>query len=429
MKDILKTTFRDFHSRLPIPSITPRDLGIPLQSDQIITIAGTRRCGKTFFFYSMINELISTGTDSSQILYFNFEDERFRFQSGDLQIMLDAYFELYPGNIDKKLYFFFDEIQEVQDWEKFIRRIKDTLNPYIFLTGSSSKMLSTEIASALRGRSITFNLYPFSFAEYCRHNDISTSDLESTRTRTYLAAFFQEYLIQGGFPETINQPESIRLKILQSYFDVMIFRDIIERYQVSNHVALKMFIRQLTSTVSSEFSINKIYNDLKSNMIKVSKNQLYNFLSYTQDCFLFFVHQQFEYSPRKSLQNSKKIYFIDNGLLANISFSLNDNQGKLLENLIFMELIRREKEIYFAKNGMECDFLIMGKNGIAQLIQVSYDLSNEQTLQREIKPLLRLSEKNPAAELMLISNYTEKTIEQNGKQIKVIPAWKWCLSK
>lgn len=248
---------------------------------------GPRRCGKTYFFYSLINKLLQDGIAKEQILYFNFEDERFDFNASKLQILLDAYFELFPKNVDQKFYCFFDEIQQVDNWEKFLRRIKDSFDPYIYITESSSKMLSSDIATALRGRSIVFNLYPFSFREFCTHLNVPTNELHSTRSSAMLPSYFQDYLLNGGYPETIKQPENIKSRILQSYFNVMIYKDIIERFNVSNHIALKQFIKQLSATITAEFSINKIYNDLKSNQINVSKNQLYEFLEYSQDCFHF----------------------------------------------------------------------------------------------------------------------------------------------
>ena len=427
MKEIFKTVIKDFQERLPIPEITLRELDIPTNLNQVITLIGPRRCGKTFYFYSLINKLIDQGINSNLILYFNFEDERYDLTSEDLQILIDAYFELFPQNIDQRIYLFFDEIQEVDKWEKFIRRIKDTLNPYIFITGSSSKMLSTDIATTLRGRTITYNLYPFSYSEYCRYFNISTDEIHSTGKRVQLYSLFQDYLISGGYPETFGQSESIMRKILQSYFDVMLFKDIIERYQVSNNIALKQFIKHLASTISSEFSINKIYHNLKSSNIPVSKDRLYDYMGYTQDCFLFFLHYPLEFSVKKTLKARKKSYFIDNGLLTNITSNFSNNFGKLLENLIFIELKRREKEIYFYRNGIECDFIIIKNNNISQLIQVSYDISNKTTLDRELNSLLKLSDKYPDAELLLITNSTEKKIFESNKQIQIIPAWKWCL--
>ena len=288
-------------------------------------------------------------------------------------------------------------------------------------------MLSTDIATTLRGRTITYNLYPFSYSEYCRYFNISTDEIHSTGNRAQLYSLFQDYLTSGGYPETFGQSESIMRKILQSYFDVMLFKDIIERYQVSNNIALKQFIKHLASTISSEFSINKIYHNLKSSNIPVSKDRLYDYMGYTQDCFLFFLHYPLEFSVKKTLKARKKSYFIDNGLLTNITSNFSNNFGKLLENLIFIELKRREKEIYFYRNGIECDFIIIKNNNISQLIQVSYDISNKTTLDRELNSLLKLSDKYPDAELLLITNSTEKKIFESNKQIQIIPAWKWCL--
>ncbi len=428
MKEILKTAILDVHQKFPIKNITPRELNIPSQPKQIITLIGPRRCGKTYFFYSLINKLIQDGISKDQILYFNFEDERFDFDASNLQNLLDAYFELFPQNANKKFYCFFDEIQQVENWEKFLRRIKDTFNPFIFITGSSSKLLSSDIATALRGRSIVYNLYPFSFREFCTHLNLQTNEIDSTRSITLLQSYFQDYLVNGGYPETIDPAENIKTRILQSYFNVMIYKDIIERFNVSNHIALKQFIKQLSSTITSEFSINKIYNDLKSNQINVSKNQLYDFLGYCQDCFLFFLHYPYEFSERKTLKSRKKCYFIDNGLLKNITTYFSDNSGKLLENLVFIELTRQNKELYFFHNGFECDFMVSENNQISQIIQVAWDVTDQKTLSREIKPLLYLAKKYPEAELFIINNSIDKIVMEDTEQIKLIPAWKWTLT-
>lgn len=427
MKELVKSAILDFQERLPLVGIKRRDLNIEMNSELIITLIGPRRCGKTCYFYSLINELVQSGVDRTQILYFNFEDERLSFSDSNLHLLLESFYELFPASVGKELYLFFDEIQEVHNWEKFVRRINDMASTRIFITGSSAKLLSKEIATSLRGRSITYNILPLSFNEYCRFLDIDVIDQFSTRQKALLQATFVAYLIEGGFPDTVEKKEDIQLKIWQSYFDVMIYRDIVERYAVSNTVALKRFLKQLAGTLTSEFSINKIYNDMKSSGVQVSKDNLYLFLEYAQDCFLYFLHYPLEFSERKSAKANKKLYFVDNGLLSAITFNFSANYGKLLENCVFLELVRREKEIYFSRNGQECDFVVQEKGEITQLIQVCYNLSDGDTRERELKVMNHLAKKYPRAEMLIItSDHQEDIVVKNGV-IKVKPAWKWML--
>jgi uncharacterized protein len=427
MKEVFKQIIKEFQVQIPRKKVFKRDLKIPTDSNKIIALIGTRRCGKTYYFYSMINDLLVKGIKPQQIIYINFEDERLNLKSNDLQSVLDAYYELYPANRSEDIYLFFDEIQEVENWEKFITRIYSSVSKKIFITGSSSKMLSSEIATQLRGRSISYTLYPLSLNEYCGFANISTEDIYSSRNRAAVQSAFNKYLFEGGYPETVNCEPEIQKKILQSYFDVMIFRDIVERYNIKNSIVLKRFIKQMMSTVSSEFSINKIYNDLKSNGFHTSKDKLYSYLEYCRDCFLFFVVHQNEISYRKQQKKNKKIYAADNGLLSAINYTFSQNKGKQLENLIFLHLIKRYEQVHYYHNGFECDFLIKENEQITKIIQVCYDISNTVTRKREIGALIKLSEIYPEADLLLLNSNEEIDVMIEENRIQIIPAWKWCL--
>ena len=221
LKDSIKTIIADFHQH-GIPKFIHRDMTISLNSTKIITLIGPRRAGKTFMLYQLMAQI----EDQTNILYINFEDERLTFVSKDLQSIIEAYFELYPQKREQDIYIFFDEIQVVDGWESFIRRIYDTITKKIFLTGSSAKMLSKEIATSLRGRAISYEIYPLSFKEYLRFRSIP-EDIVSTRGKAIIMREFENYLQKGGFPETVLMGEDVYKKTIASYFDVMLYRDVI----------------------------------------------------------------------------------------------------------------------------------------------------------------------------------------------------------
>jgi len=427
MKDVFKMIIRGFQTQIPKKDVCRRDLKIPIDTNKIIALTGTRRCGKTFYFFALINQLLETGIKPEQILYINFEDERLDLKSKDLQSILDAYFELYPEIQNEDIFFFFDEIQEVENWEKFIARIYSSVSKKIFITGSTSKMISSEIATQLRGRSLSYTLYPLSLNEYCRFMDLSPKDIYSPRNRAIIKSAFDNYLFAGGYPETVKFEPEIQRKILQSYFDVMIFRDIVERYNVRNPIVLKHFIKQLMNTVSAEFSIHKIYQNLKSNGFQTSKDKLYSYLDYGRDCFLFFVVHQNEKSYRKQQKNKKKIYAVDNGLLSTVNYTFSQDKGRQLENLIFLHLIRKYEHVFYYHNGFECDFLIKENEQVSIIVQVCFDISDTQTRKREIDALLKLSEIYPDSDLILLNIEEDVEVMIDKKRIQIIPAWKWCL--
>ncbi len=427
MKEIFKTIISDFQNILPMKDVKQRDIQIPLDSKKIISLTGPRRSGKTYLFYFLINQLLKK-VPANQIIYINFEDERLNIGSEHLQLLLEAYFELNPKITTTDIYFFFDEIQVVPGWEKFVRRIYDTVSKHIFITGSSAKMLDQEIASSLRGRHLVYHLYPLSFKEYCNFNEIEHHDIYSTRKRALLLNQFNYYLQNGGFPElSFIQPE-LRLKTLQSYFDVMIFRDIIERYGIRQIVSLKYFIKKLFESISSEFSINKIYNELKSMGIRITRDRLYDFLDYVTDVFLFFVTYPYQKSLVKSQMSNKKIYAIDNGLVNAVTFSFSNDYGKLLENMMFLHLLRNGNEIFFIKNGFECDFILFDRDQIKKVVQVSYSLSNIKTKKRELQGLLKAMDFFGIDHGQIITYNEKEELTINEKTIRITPAWLYLLN-
>jgi len=412
LKNAIKTIIADFHQR-DLPKIIERNMSIPLDTGKVVTLIGPRRAGKTYLLFQAMRRI----EDKTNILYINFEDERLSFRQDDLQLILDAYFELYPKKSERDLFIFFDEIQEVESWEKFVRRLYDTVTKKIFLTGSSAKMLSREIATSLRGRGISYEVYPLSFREYLRFGGVK-EDMASTKGKAKAMHEFQEYLIKGGFPETACMEKTIYEKTLSSYFDVMLYRDIVERHSISNPQAVRDLLRHLVSQSSKEFSINKVYNDFVSRSMKISKDSLYRFVDYFEDAFIIVPIKNYSDSVRKQI--ARKSYAIDTGLISHASLSAGSDLGRLLENVVLLELKRRGKQVFFFKNGEECDFIIKENGKIKDAIQVCYEL-NESNRKREIKGLIN------AMRRFKLKGGTILTMEKEEKQGKITikPATSW----
>ena len=421
MKNIFKQLISDFYVN-DIKDVKKRDLTIPLNTNKIISIVWPRRSWKSYYLYWIINKLLKSWIAKENIVFINFEDERIDINWKDLQLLIDAYLELYDDKNLKDCYFFFDEIQNIDNWEKFVRRIYDEWIKNIFITWSNSKLLSKEISTSLRWRNLSYELLPLSFKEYL---DFKWEKLNfyTTKDKAKIINLQKEYLLWWWFPEIIKFSEDLKIKILQEYFDVMLYNDIIERYKIKNVIVLKEFVKQLIQSITSEYSINKIWNNLKSRWLKFDKNDLYDFIVYLDTIYFSKSLSKFEYSLNK--QTLKKIYLFDNWFINAISFNFSDNYGKLLENIVFIQLYRKYWDnIYFLKNWSETDFIINKKENI--VIQVCYDL-NKKNYDREISWCLNWMNKFNINNSFLITSEQEKKININWKIINVIPFYKRAL--
>lgn len=384
MKSVLKSIILE-NQHTPIPEVKERALQIPIHQNIIISLIGARRSGKTYMLYELMQKLLDEQVTKEQLLFINFEDERLQLHSDQLDLIIQAYQELYPGIALKEVYIFFDEIQNITGWEKFIRRIFDTKTRNIFITGSNSKLLSTEIATELRGRTISYTVYPLNFKEYLNfHNTQPLLHPQSNKSKIIHLA--EKYLKAGAFPEVINMEKLAQKKLLQQYFNVMIFRDIVERYQITNVEILKFFIKKIFAGVTKPFSVNKAYRDLKSLGYSISNKYLYDYFDYCSAVFLTQNIYKFNFSEIKQLKSDKKNYVIDSGLLSAIEFSVSENAGKLLENTVALEFIKNETPITYFKNQYECDFIVQ-KNNTFQAVQVSYTIASSETKNREMRGL------------------------------------------
>lgn len=424
-KQLLKQIIRDFHLSENF-DVKPRNIQPPIDTKKIITLIGVRRCGKTSIFYHMINQLIEK-IEKTKILFLNFEDERFELNSDELDLILQAYMELYPSYKLSECYFFFDEIQNIPNWEKFIRRMYDTISKNIFITGSNSKLLSSEIATSLRGRTLNFEIFPLSFKEYLSFKDIEV-DFYSSKSLAFIKNAQESFLKNGSFPETLFLEEIYANKTLQEYFNVLLYKDLAERYNITNTVALKFFLKRIISSSTKQISINKIFNELKSSGIKIGKNTLYEFLEYVQNIYLALTLQKYDNSLINKELGEKKIYSIDIGLNNATEFRFSDDIGKSLENAVFLELKRKEFDIYYYRTSKsECDFLVFDKNTISDIIQVTFDMSDENTKSREIKGLIEACKNFDLKSGIIITFDSEDELIENGIKIKIIPFYKWSI--
>lgn len=421
-KELLKTIITDSHASV-IPEVWERTQQIPTSSGKIIALTGVRRSGKTYHLFGIMNKLKAEGLASEKFLYVNFEDERLHIKGEDMDLLLQAYRELYPDLDMSECYFFFDEIQEVDGWEQFIDRLYRSISPHVFVTGSNSKLLSQEIASTLRGRAIAFEVYPLSFIEFVSVVNPGLN-AHNSADRAKLVNLFESFLHNGGFPEIVKQDESLREKILQEYFDVMLLRDLVERYKISQVAVLRYFCKRVVGASAGAFSVNKVYNDLTSQNYRVSKDTLYSFQSNVEAIYLSRFVPKYDESVVKTEGSQKKAYVIDQGFGAALDFKLSQDTGRLLETTVALELLKQGKSIAYYQDSAECDFVVIEKGQVTEAVQVSASMTNEQTRTRELKGLVQCCKRFGLEKGTVVTLDTDEQLESEGVQVTVVSGWK-----
>lgn len=413
-KEAYKRIIADFFTR-DLSHVLPRKYDIPLALPKVISLTGPRRAGKTFLLFELIKQLREEGVPKERLVYVNFEDDRlFPIQLSDLDVLLQAYYEMYPDNKEKKVWFFFDEIQEVRHWEKFIRRVHDQENCQLFVTGSSSKLLSREIASSLRGRTLSYEILPLSFREFLDFNSISP-DVNTSKGQALLNHWLTRYMQQGGFPELIFLPQEIHQPTIQEYLDLVLYRDITERFNIKNPALLKYLLKYLLNNISNRLSYTKTYNDLRSRGFSVSKNTVLEYISYLEEAFVLFQVSVWNRSLRAQAINPRKVYAIDPAFRHAMSVSA--DKGRVMENLVFLELKRRGKQPFYYSNGREVDFFLEDE----YLINVALSIDEPNTFQRETESLFSAMKQLNISESSLITLYEKRTLRREGKTIHIQP--------
>lgn len=392
MQDLLETLLEEaFDIVAQARNGVPRQLSFP-EADQMIKVAiGMRRSGKSYFLYQTINQLLDKGINARQILLINFEDERLLPMTAiEMGALIDVFYSLYPENHNRTCYLFLDEVQNIPDWQRVVRRFFDTKNVQLYLTGSSAKLLSKEIATTLRGRSLAVEVWPYHFNEYLVAHHLETPGQPFGKKSFDMARqHLLNYFAIGGFPAVQYMGAHDWRETLQTYVDTVILRDIVERHNVTNIALLKYLINTLLGNAATQFSINKFYNDIKSQGYKVGKDTIYNYLDYIEDAYLVFSVPLYSESAREKQTIPKKIYVVDNGLINANSLKFKDHHGRLFENQLYLDLRRQGKSIYFynTSDGYEIDFVTVDASGAREMIQVAWDISDLKTYDREKRAL------------------------------------------
>jgi hypothetical protein len=430
-KAYIKTQIAMRQSDFPT-DLKPREKSLPTDTDKIVTIPGVRRCGKTSRMEAVVNNLLSHGVDRSLILWVSFDDERLvHMTSDDLNLIIEAYQEMYPDIQTSSAYMFFDEIQLIDGWEYFVMRLYKHYCKHIYISGSNATMLSSELKSVLRGWPDEEETLPLSFKEYCDFTGVKTdSYLEPDVARVRNA--FVAYNNDGGFPEVVLTHNPLaKAKILQTYFDTMILKDLAEHYQISNVEVLRYYLKRIMSNLTKPTAIRAIHNDIKSRGLKVGKDVLYDWATYACNIFLFFRISSYSKSLQKVESSQPKYYCIDNGLRNAVLLPQSDDDGKKLENTVFLQLYRQRTpidQIYYYQGKGECDFVLQRGVDIVQLIQVTWSMKDASTRQREINGILEASTATGCNNLLIITLDESSQITADDKTITVLPAHQWLLS-
>ncbi|MCC5789011.1 MAG: ATP-binding protein, partial [Opitutales bacterium] len=412
-------------------TLTRREASPPLLKGKAVTVIGMRRSGKTCYLQQLRGDRLKEGIRRESMVYFNFEDERLAgFTAQDLNLIPSLHQRLFPDPTDGRRSYFLDEIQLVPEWEQFVRRLLDEGECDIFLSGPSARLLSREVATAMRGRGWEVVITPFSFPEYLRHHNREPEQKPKflqSREKMRLDTEFQNFLVTGGFPEAQGLPDSDRRQLLQSYVDVVLLRDIIERHKVSNATALRWMTRRLLANPAGLFSVTKFEAELKSQGIGVGRETLYQFLAYLEDAFLLQIVPIATDSEKRRQVNPRKVYPLDPALGPVFDRSQKQNLGYALEVAVHNELFRRRAEAAYVKTkeGYEVDFLVRNTDGSHGLIQVAADIDDAQTRKRECRALQAAAGEIRVDRQLLLTAESRLPSPAVPSPIEVLPAWEW----
>ena len=414
--DILKEVIFDQHEIIKKTKIVPRDYDFDLNANYVLI--GLRRAGKSTLLYKIVKDLVEKGIEWNQIIYINFEDERLaEFSLNDFNDLLSVQAEL----TDKIGYFFLDEIQNIEGWEKFARRMADS-KEHTFITGSNAKMLSQEIENRLGGRYFTKYITPYNFKEFLTAKQIDFSDksIFGTKKSGKIKREFSEYFYFGGFPETLNYQN--KREYVSSIYQKVLLGDIAARNGIRNPNGLQLLMKKIAESVKDEISYSKLHNILKTIGVKISKDIVIDYIGYAKQSFLIFTIKNY-FSKFVEKETTPKYYFNDNGLL---NLFLNKEEPRLLENLVAINLwnIYKGNVYYLKSQNLDVDFFIE-ETGTA--IQVAYSITNISD-DRETKSLVEAAKTlKEAKEFVIITYEEEKELNIDGVKIQVIPVWKWLL--
>ncbi|PKM92547.1 MAG: ATPase, partial [Elusimicrobia bacterium HGW-Elusimicrobia-4] len=395
-----------------------------MKTEEVLVITGIRRSGKSTVATQFCKTLIDSGVKRENVLIVNFEDPRFKNLSPELFIKIyDTYVEnLMP---EGKKYILLDEIQVIEGWERFVRYLHEVKKDAVIVTGSSSKLLSSEYATVLSGRHVDTKIYPLGFSEFLKFKNVVVKDrLDLVSKKHEIASALNEYLIFGGFPRVaLLKEENLKWEILKAYFTDIIIKDVASRHRISKLPALEDLTKYYLTNVSSLHSFDRL-----KKTFKVSRDTIQRFSKYLQDVYLLFFVPKFSYSLKEQTLNPKKVYCMDNGIRNAVCYRFMEEKGKLFENLVAVELLRRGNEFYYWKDGRhEVDFVIKEGMNVTAAVQVCYNLEREETKKREMDALARAMDDLNLSEGLVITEDYEGEDKIEDKVIRFLPLWKFLL--
>ena len=430
MKEIVKSIILDYQE-VPLETGVPRHLEVETVPRKANVCIGVRRCGKSTYMFQRMERLVERGVPRSNILYLDFFDDRLHdLRHTGLGVVAEAYYSLYPEKKGREpVYCFLDEIQVIPNWEPFVERLLRTERVEVFITGSSAQMLSREIATSMRGRALTWELFPFSFAEFLDWKGLDWRGPLSTRRRLQIERAFSEYWETGGFPEVLGLSPFLRTKVHQEYFHAIVYRDVVERHDVSHPRALQDLVYRLVDNVASMYTVNSLTGYLKSLGHRVPKASVSDYLDWLEDAFFLFTVRKFDASVSRSRANPKKVYCIDHALVSSVSSGILVNSGHLLENLVFEGLRRRTGKIWYWRNqaGQEVDFLAQLPDRKRLLVQVCESLAAPTTRRRELRALEAAMVDLGLSEAIVVTRAEEETLRMDSGVVRIVPAWRFLL--
>lgn len=417
-KEVIREILLENRKEIELQHIVPRD--IQMEEFANYVLIGVRRAGKSFMLYQQIQQYLKQGISWNSMLYLNFEDERLMGMTAqELNLIL----EVHGMMSDKRPILFLDEIQNIDGWDKFARRLAD--NKYrVYITGSNAKMLSSDVATTLGGRYITKHIMPYCFSEFLNANEISydTDTIATTSGRAKVQRYFESYFHFGGFPEGAKLAS--KRDYINSVYQKIYLGDIASRNKIENQFSLRILFRKLAESVKQPISFTRLTNIIASTGAKLSKPTLINYIEYSKDAFLIYPIKNITDNLTQR-ETNPKYYFVDNGIISILAMDIDTS---LLENMVAMELLRRyglDEQVFFYNKNIEVDFYIPDA---AMAIQVSYNpKKSTETWERESTALIKLSKVLDCKRLIILTYELEEEIIVKDKKIEVIPVWKWLL--
>jgi predicted AAA+ superfamily ATPase len=430
----LQRIIADFHAR-PLPTLTARDKPLRFVRDMSLAVVGARRCGKTYRTYQFIREHLDRGGRIENVCRVQFNDHRLsELTRADLSSVDEAYYALFPDKRgQEEVFFVFDEIHRVEGWEDYVLHLLDEPTHRVLITGSTSRLLRGDIAASLRGKNMPVVLYPFSFREFLLHYGVAADALTS-RGQGHLRKMLRRYLQQGGFPGLLDAEERGHLDILQTYWDTMVLRDIIEAHPGANIpiAVFSRFAQALVARTGCPFTVRAMVGGMREAGLSFTAETIYSYLRFLEEAFMVFTVPIFSASEKVRQRNYHKVYAIDWALAQAVAPGEGVDVTRQLENMVYLELRRRGWEVsYFrTRQGWEIDFVAVRKTERRRrrtLLQVAYTVKGKEARERELRGLPETARHLRADQVTVVTFNDEETLDLAGVRVEVVPAWKWLI--